>query len=104
MPFFNIKPSVSGFGYRRFLFFFVRLRGSDSGVLRFALRLNADETASFLTLGEYHCTFNESVESVILTHAYIQTGMMHGSALTFDDIACLGVLTAKNLHSESFAF
>ena len=41
---------------------------------------------------------------MILTHAYVQTGMVNCATLTLDDIARFGVLTAKNLHSESFAF
>ena len=40
---------------------------------------------------------------MILTHAYVEAGMVNRAALTLDDVACLGVLTAKNLHSESFA-
>ena len=41
---------------------------------------------------------------MILTHADVQTRMVYRTALTLNDIACFGVLTAKNLHSESFAF
>ena len=47
---------------------------------------------------------HEGVNRVVLAHTYVKTGMVNRATLTLDDIACFGVLTAKNLHSESFAF
>ena len=66
--------------------------------------LHVDVTAAFFTAGEHNCAVNESVDGVILAHAYVETGVMHCAALTFDNVACLGELTAKNLNTESFAF
>lgn len=68
-----------------------------------SLGFYVDEATTFLALGEHHCAVNKRIEGVILAHAHVDAGMVHGTALTFDDVACLGVLTAKNLHSESFA-
>ena len=41
---------------------------------------------------------------MVLADAYVEAGVMHGAALTFDDVAGFGELAAKNLHAESFAF
>lgn len=73
-------------------------------MLCFSFGLHVDETTAFLTLSEHNCTVNKSVDCVVLTHAYVQARVVHCATLTFDDIACFGVLTAKNLHTESFAF
>lgn len=67
-------------------------------------RLHVDELAAFLALGEYNNTVDESEESVILAHAYIEAGMMHCATLTLDDVAGFAILTAENLYTESFAF
>ena len=58
-------------------------------------------TASELELND---AVNKSIDRVILAHAYIFTGMVNCTALTLDDVACLSMLTAKNLNSESCAF
>ncbi len=67
-------------------------------------RLHVDETAAFLAGGEHNHAIHEGVNRVVLAHTYVKTGMVNRATLTLDDIACFGVLTAKNLHSESFAF
>lgn len=66
--------------------------------------LDIDELASLFTGRENHYTINEGEESVILTHSYIETGMVLGSALTLDDITGFALRPTKNLHSETFAF
>ena len=63
-----------------------------------------DEATAFFAAGEYHRAVNERVDGVILTHAYVQAGMMHCATLALDDVASFGELTAKNLNTESFAF
>ena len=80
------------------------MAAGDGGALCLGQGLHVDETAPFLAAGEHHCAVNESVDGVILAHAYVEAGMMHCAALTLDDAACLGELTAKNLNTESFAF
>ena len=72
--------------------------------LGFNLGIDVDETTTVLAFGKYNHAVNEGIDCVILTHAYIQTGMMHSTALTLDDIARFSALTAKNLNTESFAF
>ena len=67
-------------------------------------RLDVDKLAAFLTDGKGHYTVNESEESVILTHTYVQTGMMNSTALTLEDVTGFAYLTAENLYTESFAF
>ena len=78
--------------------------GLQERALCFSLGLYVDETTPFFALAEYHCAVNKCVQSVVLAHAYVEARVVHCAALTFDDVACFGVLTAKNLHSESFAF
>jgi len=63
-----------------------------------------DEATSVAALGEEHRAVNESVDSVILAHAYILARVVHCTALTLDDVTCLASLTAKNLDAETFAF
>ena len=65
--------------------------------------LNVDELSAFLTGGEYYNAINKSEESVVFTHAYVQTGMMLSTTLTLDDVACLAVRTPKDLDAEAFA-
>ena len=36
-------------------------------------------------------------QSVVLADAYVEAGMVHGAALTLEDVACFGKLAAKNL-------
>lgn len=72
--------------------------------LCFALGLYVDEVAAFFALSEHYSAVNESVEGVVLTHAYVEARVVNCTTLTFDNVACLGELTTKNLHTESFAF
>ena len=66
-------------------------------------RNDVDELASVLARCERHCTVDESIESVVLAHAHVATGMVCGATLTLDDVAGLYNLTAKLLDAESFA-
>ena len=66
--------------------------------------LHIDELTAVLTFGKYYDTVNQSKQRVILAHTHVFTGMMHCTALTFDDVACFCKLTAKNLNAQSFAF
>lgn len=59
-------------------------------MLRF-FGLHVDELATLFAGGEHHDSVDEGEECVILTHAYVETGMVHCSTLTFDDVACLAV-------------
>ena len=53
--------------------------------------LNVDELASLLACGEHYNAIDEGEKSVIFTHAYVETGMMHGATLTFEDVTCFAV-------------
>lgn len=68
------------------------------------MRLDVDEFTTFLTGGEYHHAINESEQSVILAHTYIETGMMLGATLTLQDIAGLAVRPTEDFNTKSFAF
>ena len=72
--------------------------------LRFGDGLHVDELAAIATFSEYNGTIDESVNSVVLTHSDIQTGMVYSATLTLDDVAGFGKLTTENLNTESFAF
>lgn len=67
-------------------------------------RLHVDESTALFAAGEHNCAVNKRIKGVVLAHTHIQTGVMNCATLTLDDVACFGVLTAKNLYSESFAF
>lgn len=66
--------------------------------------LHVDELATLLAGGEYNHTVNESEERMVLAHADIETGMVHGAALTLQDVACLAIRATRYLHTKSFAF
>ena len=65
---------------------------------------HVDEATTVASFSEEHGAIYEGVEGVVLAHTHVQTGVMNCATLTLDDVACFGVLTAENLHSESFAF
>lgn len=64
--------------------------------------LHVDELAAFLARGEDNHTVNERKERMILTHTDVQSGMVHGAALTLDDVAGFAIRSTKNLNSETF--
>ena len=66
--------------------------------------LHVDELAAFLTGGEHYNAVYEGEESVVLTHAYVKTGVVYCATLALDDIAGLAVGTTEDFHTESFAF
>ncbi len=53
--------------------------------------LHVDELATLFAGGEHHNSVDEGEKSVILTHAYVKTGVVHSATLTFDDVTCLAV-------------
>lgn len=65
---------------------------------------DVDELAAFFACGEDNDAVNQCVDGVILAETYVEAGMMHCAALTLDDVAGFGELSAKYLHAESFAF
>ena len=65
---------------------------------------NVNKATSVLAFGEDYGTVNEGVESVVLTHAYVETGVVNGATLTLDDIASFAFRTTEDFHTESFAF
>lgn len=66
--------------------------------------LDVDEFATVATFGKFYGAANECIKGVVLTDTYIEAGVMHGAALTLDDVAGFGELTAENFHAEAFAF
>ena len=66
--------------------------------------LDVDELATVATFAELYSAADEGIESVVLADTDIQTGMVHCAALTFQDVTCFAVLTAKNFYAESLAF
>lgn len=66
--------------------------------------LDVDELASVASGGEFHGSAHECEQSVVLADAYVEAGMVHGAALTLEDVACFGKLAAKNLDAQTFAF
>jgi hypothetical protein len=63
-----------------------------------------DEATTIAAFSEDHHAVDKSINSVILTHAYIKTGMVDSATLALDDVAGLASLATKNLHAETFAF
>lgn len=66
--------------------------------------VDVDELAAIAACGEANCTAYESVEGVVFANAYVLTGMVNGATLTFNNVACFGVLATKDFYTESFAF
>lgn len=66
--------------------------------------MNVDKLTSFLA----HCEHNHSVdkgeESVILSHTYIEAGMMLCTSLTLENVSGAAVGASENFHTQSFAF
>ena len=72
------------------LFFSRALRGGAPGRVCFLLSgvgLHVDELAACLTGGEHYYAVDEGEESVVLTHAYVETGVVLSATLTLDDVA-----------------
>lgn len=65
---------------------------------------DVDELAAVLAFGEGYDAVDECVDGVVLAHAYVEAGVVNSAALTFDDIAGFGKLTAEEFHTETFAF
>lgn len=65
---------------------------------------HVDETTAVFAYGKHYSAIDKCIEGMILAHAYIEAGVMHCAALTFENVASLSKLTAENLHTESFAF
>lgn len=75
----------------------------DSAGLCFG-RSDVDEFTSFFTGGEHNCAIDKSIQSVIFTDTYIQSGVVLGTTLTFQNVAGFAVLAAVNFDAEAFAF
>lgn len=73
-------------------------------VLRESVGLHVDKLAALFSCGEYHYTVYQCEKSVVLTHAYIQAGMVLCASLAFEDIAGFAFRAAEDLHTKSFAF
>ena len=67
-------------------------------------RLNVDELAAFFAFSEDNYTIDKGENSMVLTHANVQTRVVNCATLTLDDVTGFAVLTTENLYSESFAF
>lgn len=63
-----------------------------------------DKLAAIATFGEENCAVDEGIDSVVFADAYVKAGVMHGAALTFDDVAGFALLTAEDFNAESLAF
>ena len=55
-------------------------------------------------LAERNNTVHECIQRVVTTHSHIFTGVVYCSALTYDDVAGFGELSAKYFHAKTFAF
>lgn len=60
---------------------------------------NANDTAVAVATLEVNNAVGKSIERVIATHAYVSTGIMNSTALTYDDVACNAGLTTPNLNA-----
>ena len=72
---------------------------SSSGCLSLACRDNRNNTAVAVATVEVHRTIYEGIERVVLTHAYVATGIVNRAALTNDDVACYASLSAIDLNA-----
>ena len=61
--------------------------------------LNGDVVATSFGF-EHYSAANESIQSVVTTHAYISTWVVDSATLTLDDITCFSKLSAKNFNAE----
>ena len=72
--------------------------------LGFSYGLDVDKPTAILAFGEYYNAVDQSVDGVVLAHAYVEAGMVNCATLTLDDVTGFAMLTAENLYTESFAF
>ena len=63
--------------------------------------VNVSVAIAFL---ELYSAINKCIESVVATHAHVQTRTVHRTALTADDVTSLCELTAINFNAKSLAF
>ena len=73
-------------------------------MLSLSYRGYVDELATVFAYSEEYGAVNERVDCVVFAHTDVEAGMMHGAALTFDDVAGFANLAAKEFHTESLAF
>ena len=64
---------------------------------------NAHERLTTLFLAERYGTIYESEESVVFTHTHIFTGVVYGTTLADENVACFCKFTAEQFYAESFA-
>ncbi len=63
------------------------------------LSLNANGRTVKTTSLEHYDTILQRVQGVILTHAYVLTGIVLGATLTNDNVACDALLSTENLNT-----
>ena len=82
------------------LFFICSL--SDS--LLFLFREDGNVRTILSALVELNGTVTESIEGMVLAHAYILARVVDGATLTDDDVTCDTMLAAKDFDAKTFAF
>ena len=55
------------------------------------------------TMLELDSSAHQRIECMILAHAHVGAGTMHGATLTANDAAGIGKLTTKNFNAQSLA-
>ena len=76
---------------------------SKRGAL-FGYRSNRYKRFAFCFFAEHHRTVYQGKQRVVFTHTYVFACVVARTALTHDNVARFADLTAKELHSEAFAF
>lgn len=75
-----------------------------NSLLVIVCRYNRYIRTVLLTFAEYYRTVYQSEQRVVFTHTYVLTRVMYCTSLTYQNISGLGILTAENFDTQSFAF
>jgi len=63
-----------------------------------------DEFAAVFAFCEEDCAVHKGIERVVFADAYVEAGVVLGTALALDDVAGFSELTTEDFYTESFAF
>ncbi|SEV80244.1 hypothetical protein SAMN04487850_0048 [Prevotella aff. ruminicola Tc2-24] len=72
-------------------------------VLSLCVWNNRDNALIALSLVELNSSINESVKRIVLTNSYVVTGVVLGTALANNDVACETLLTTEDLDAKSLS-
>lgn len=73
-------------------------------ILLFSYRFYRYENLVVFSFAEFNFTILKCKKGMVAADTYVQSGIVPGSPLAYNDVACFGYLTSEELDAESLAF